>query len=125
MPETRENEMLAERLQSLQSEVRRIKEVGISVAALLVIFILLFRIQTHRKVTAEEVVAQDFVLTDSLGRVRTRLTVFPGGSASKSMPPAASAESGSSEAERKPTSIPTFRSLRCERRRSTCFATKC
>ena len=79
-PEIRENDVLAQRLQRLQHEVRRIKAVGISVATVLVIFIVLSRIQTHRKVNAEKIVTQDIVLTDSLGRTRARLTVFPEGS---------------------------------------------
>jgi hypothetical protein len=68
------NELVVERLHKLQKEIRRIKRLGIGVTAALAALILLYRPVTHRQVSAQE-----FVLTDALGRVRARLAFFPDG----------------------------------------------
>ncbi len=77
---SRENAMLVEKVQQLQREVRRLKQAGVSVATLFVILILGFRILGHRRVSTEQLVTKDLVLTDSMGGARARLTVFPEGS---------------------------------------------
>lgn len=73
-PETQDNQLLAERLQKLQQEVCRLRRISISGAVLLTVLILLFRLQGNRQVSAQE-----FLLTDSAGRVRAKLAMLPEG----------------------------------------------
>jgi len=69
-----ENARLAERLEEFQKEIRQIKQIGIAVVAVLVGFILVYRLERYRVVSAQE-----FVLTDSLGPARAKLAFFPEG----------------------------------------------
>ncbi len=78
--EVQDSQLLAAKVQELQKEIRRIKQLGIGASVLLVGLVLLLQVQTHRKLSTEQVVAKDLVVTDSLGRARARLGVFPAGS---------------------------------------------
>lgn len=75
-----DNQVLAAKVQDLQTQIRRLKQFMVYAGALLVALVLLLQVQAHRKVSSEQVVAKDFVMTDSLGRARARLGVFPAGS---------------------------------------------
>ncbi len=77
MPEKND---LADRVEKLQCQMRCIKLVSVTVSVLLACLIAIPRIHSRNRMSAAQVVTQDIVLTDSLGRVRARLTVFPDGS---------------------------------------------
>lgn len=72
--ETREYERLAERLEKLEKQLRWIKRTGYVAAAVLAVLVLSYRLARYRQVSSQE-----FVLTDSAGRVRARLASFPEG----------------------------------------------
>lgn len=67
-------------IEELRRQIRWLRRAGVSVAALLLAVVVAWRIHDRRRIDAREVVARDFVLTDSTGRARARLSVFPEGS---------------------------------------------
>jgi hypothetical protein len=78
-PETPEqNEILAQRIVRLESQVHRLKQIGIG-AGVLVLLLLLVQIRDHRKLTTGQVVADTITLMDPTGTARVRLAVFPDG----------------------------------------------
>lgn len=72
--ETTENANLTERLEKLQKEVRWIKRIGIAAAVVVASFLFVYHHERYRRVGAQE-----FVLTDTLGRERARLALLPEG----------------------------------------------
>jgi hypothetical protein len=72
--ENHDNESLNEKIAKLQTAIRWIKGIGIATAAVVAGLILVYRHERYRSVTAQE-----FVLTDSLGRERAKLALFPEG----------------------------------------------
>ena len=72
--EAGEHERLAERLEKLEKQLHWIKRIGYVAAAVLAVLILGYRLARYRQVTAQE-----FVLTDSAGRIRAKLASFPEG----------------------------------------------
>jgi len=69
-----EYERLAGRLEKLEKQLRWIRRIGYIAAAVLAVLVLSYRLARYRQVTAQE-----FVLTDSAGRVRAKLASFPEG----------------------------------------------
>ncbi len=78
--EMHENELLAQKVQELQSEIRRVKEFAIAGVALLSVLFLVVQIHDRRKLNTGQVVAKSVTLTDSDGNARVRLAMFPEGS---------------------------------------------
>ena len=72
--DTHEYDRLAERLEKLEKQLRWIKRTAYVAAAVLAVLVLSYRLAHYRQVTAQE-----FVLTDSGGRVRAKLASFPEG----------------------------------------------
>lgn len=68
------NDRLVERLEELEKQMRWIKRISLIVVALLAVLFVGYRMARYRQVTAQE-----FILTDTSGRVRAKLANFPEG----------------------------------------------
>jgi hypothetical protein len=77
--EAQENERLARQVQRLQREISFMKTWGAVAAIALLLLVVGLRVSDHHRVSAQQVVAKDFVLIDSDGHARARLAVFPEG----------------------------------------------
>lgn len=75
----RDGEALAQNIRSLQKDVRRMKWLMAGLAALWVVLVVVFWSRRHPTLSTEQVVAREFVLTDSNGNARARLASFPEG----------------------------------------------
>lgn len=80
IPETQNRDLLTERLVRLEKEVRWMKRAGVSFAAVLALIVLAFHLRGHYRLSADTIVAQEFVLANPSGGTAARLTNFPEGS---------------------------------------------
>lgn len=78
--ETQKIDLLSERLVKLEKEIRRLRRASVLLFALLALTILGLHLQSHRKLSADEIVAREFVVASSSGTASARMTNFPGGS---------------------------------------------
>ncbi len=75
-----ESHLLQARVQHLEAEIRRMRQLGLGACALLILLLLGLRVADHHRFATGQLTAQTFTLADRQGQARAKLDIFPEGS---------------------------------------------